>query len=159
MIAPRTTTEATSSSVAVELVVGGRMRLGSGRGSIASKCSEKWRGSSASASLNGVSALDQRRSARDAARNRARILAAARELFAERGLEVTMDEIARHAGVGVGTVYRRFRQRSELIEALFEQRIDDSSRSPSARWPIRTRGTGSSSSSSRAWRCRRPTAA
>jgi AcrR family transcriptional regulator len=62
---------------------------------------------------------------RDASRNRERILEAARELFAERGLEVTMDEIARHAGVGVGTVYRRFPQRSQIIEALFEQRMED----------------------------------
>ena len=61
----------------------------------------------------------------DASRNRERILAAARELFAERGLEVTMDEIARHAGVGVGTVYRRFRHRDEIVVALFEQRMGD----------------------------------
>jgi AcrR family transcriptional regulator len=71
-----------------------------------------------------VSALD-RPLRRDASRNRERILAAARELFAERGLEVTMDEIARHAGVGVGTVYRRFSQRGQIIDALFEQRMED----------------------------------
>ena len=44
----------------------------------------------------------------DAERNRRRILDAARELFAAKGLEVGLDEIARHAGVGVGTAYRRF---------------------------------------------------
>jgi len=71
-----------------------------------------------------VSALD-RPLRRDASRNRERVLEAARELFAERGLEVTMDEIARHAGVGVGTVYRRFRRREEIIEALFEQRMEE----------------------------------
>jgi AcrR family transcriptional regulator len=60
----------------------------------------------------------------DAARNRARLLEAARELFAARGLSVTMDEIARHAGVGVGTAYRRFASREELIEALFDERIE-----------------------------------
>ena len=54
---------------------------------------------------------------RDAERNRQRILAAAAEVFNERGLEVSLDEIARHAGVGVGTVYRRFRTKEELIEA------------------------------------------
>ncbi len=53
---------------------------------------------------------------RDAERNRVRILAAARELFAARGLGVTLNDIAHHAGVGVGTVYRRFPDRSELIE-------------------------------------------
>jgi AcrR family transcriptional regulator len=62
---------------------------------------------------------------RDAERNRERILAAAAEAFAEGGLAVTMDEIARRAGVGVGTVYRRFPDKQLLIEALFEQRIDD----------------------------------
>jgi AcrR family transcriptional regulator len=59
----------------------------------------------------------------DAARNRERILAAAAEAFAEGGLGVTMDEIARRAGVGVGTVYRRFPDKDQLIDALFEQRI------------------------------------
>jgi AcrR family transcriptional regulator len=60
---------------------------------------------------------------RDAERNRQRILAAAGELFAERGLSVTLDDIARHAGVGVGTVYRRFPDKDVLIDALFEERL------------------------------------
>jgi AcrR family transcriptional regulator len=60
---------------------------------------------------------------RDAERNRQRILAAAGELFAERGLSVTLDDIARHAGVGVGTVYRRFPDKDLLIDALFEERL------------------------------------
>jgi AcrR family transcriptional regulator len=59
----------------------------------------------------------------DAVRNRARILASAAEVFAERGLDVTLDDIAHHAGLGVGTVYRRFADRDSLIEALFEQRM------------------------------------
>jgi AcrR family transcriptional regulator len=62
---------------------------------------------------------------RDAERNRERILAAAADAFARGGLGVTMDEIARCAGVGVGTVYRRFPDKELLIEALFEQRIDE----------------------------------
>ena len=61
----------------------------------------------------------------DAARNRARLLVAARAVFAERGLDATMDEVARRAGVGVGTAYRRFRNRDDLIAALFEERLDD----------------------------------
>ena len=61
---------------------------------------------------------------RDAERNRQRILKAASEVFNERGLEVSLDEIARYAGVGVGTVYRRFRTKEELVEALFKERID-----------------------------------
>ena len=59
----------------------------------------------------------------DAERNRARLLAAAGELFAARGLGVGLEEIAKHAGVGVGTAYRRFRDKEALIEALFEDRI------------------------------------
>jgi AcrR family transcriptional regulator len=61
---------------------------------------------------------------RDAERNRQRILKAASEVFNERGIEVSLDEIARHAGVGVGTVYRRFRSKEELVEALFMDRLD-----------------------------------
>ena len=60
---------------------------------------------------------------RDAERNRQRILVSARVLFAERGLGVSLDEIARHAGVGVGTVYRRFPDKEQLIDALFEDRL------------------------------------
>lgn len=61
---------------------------------------------------------------RDAERNRQRILKAASEVFTEQGLEVSLDEVARQAGVGVGTVYRRFRTKEELVEALFDDRID-----------------------------------
>ena len=60
----------------------------------------------------------------DAERNRRRILVAAAEVFAKRGLDAGLDEIARHAGVGTGTVYRRFPDKTQLIEALFESRID-----------------------------------
>jgi AcrR family transcriptional regulator len=60
----------------------------------------------------------------DAARNRERILEAAAEVFATRGLEATLDDIAAHAGLGVGTVYRRFPNRDALVEALFEERLD-----------------------------------
>jgi AcrR family transcriptional regulator len=62
---------------------------------------------------------------RDAERNRQRILEAARRGFAERGLGITLDEIARLAGVGVGTVYRRFPNKELLIDALFEERIGE----------------------------------
>jgi len=62
---------------------------------------------------------------RDAELNRQRILKAARELFAERGLAVTLNDIAHHAGVGVGTVYRRFPDKARLIDELFEQRVEE----------------------------------
>jgi AcrR family transcriptional regulator len=60
---------------------------------------------------------------KDAERNRQRIIDAARELFAEQGLGVTLNEVAHHAGVGVGTVYRRFPEKTQLVEELFEQQI------------------------------------
>lgn len=59
----------------------------------------------------------------DAERNRLRIIAAARELFAERGLDVTLDDVAAHAGVGVGTVYRRFANRDELIVGVVTEHL------------------------------------
>src|SRR5436309_3051363 len=59
----------------------------------------------------------------DAERNRRRILEAAAELFATKGLSVGLDEIAHHAGVGVGTAYRRFPDKRRLIEELFEDRV------------------------------------
>jgi len=61
---------------------------------------------------------------RDAERNRQRILAAAAELLSDRGLDVTLDDVARAAGVGVGTVYRRFPDKESLIEELFRDRVD-----------------------------------
>jgi AcrR family transcriptional regulator len=60
----------------------------------------------------------------DAERNRQRILAAAADVLSERGLDATLDEVARAAGVGVGTVYRRFPDKESLIEELFRDRID-----------------------------------
>jgi AcrR family transcriptional regulator len=71
-----------------------------------------------------MQSIEDRPLRKDAARNLERILAAAREVFAERGLEVTLDDIAHHAGVGVGTVYRRFADKEQLIDALFDERLD-----------------------------------
>jgi AcrR family transcriptional regulator len=62
---------------------------------------------------------------KDAERNRQRVLTAARELFAIKGMEATLNDVARHAGVGVGTVYRRFATKDELVEAIFESGIDE----------------------------------
>lgn len=56
---------------------------------------------------------------KDAERNRKRILEAARDLFASKGLEPNLNDVAHHAGVGVGTVYRRFASKEELLEAIF----------------------------------------
>ncbi len=59
----------------------------------------------------------------DAERNRVRILAAAREAFAEHGLQVSMNDVARRADVGVATLYRRFPTREDLITAVFADRM------------------------------------
>ncbi|HUR85040.1 MAG TPA: TetR/AcrR family transcriptional regulator [Solirubrobacteraceae bacterium] len=72
-----------------------------------------------------TSPLPDRPLRRDAELNRQRILEAAKEAFAEDGLAVTLDEIARRAGVGVGTVYRRFPDKQQLIDALFEERVGE----------------------------------
>ena len=61
----------------------------------------------------------------DAERNRQRLLAAAKDLFATRGLDVTLDDIARHAGVGTGTAYRRYPNKDALIDALMVDRIGE----------------------------------
>lgn len=62
---------------------------------------------------------------RDAERNRRRILDAAAEVFADHGLGASLDEIAQHAEVGVGTVYRRFPNKEALIDALFDDQLDE----------------------------------
>ncbi|MFD4673947.1 TetR/AcrR family transcriptional regulator [Lentzea sp. NPDC058450] len=59
----------------------------------------------------------------DAARNREKVLLAARELFAEQGFDVPLDEIAARAGVGPGTVYRHFPTKQALFQAVTESRV------------------------------------
>ena len=60
---------------------------------------------------------------RDAQLNRQRIIEAAREVFAARGLAATLDDVAHEAGVGIGTVYRRFPTKEALVEAALEDRL------------------------------------
>lgn len=60
---------------------------------------------------------------RDAQRNRDALLAAAREHFAQQGLEAPLDQIAKHAGVAIGTLYRHFPTRLDLIQALFTGKL------------------------------------
>ena len=57
---------------------------------------------------------------RDALRNRELLITSARQLFAERGVEVSVEEITQHAGVGMGTLYRHFSTKGELIDAVLE---------------------------------------
>ncbi|GAS93811.1 TetR family transcriptional regulator [Mycolicibacterium canariasense] len=60
----------------------------------------------------------------DAARNRERILAAARAAFAESEADTSMAEIARRSGVGQATLYRNFATRRDLLEAVFTEEVD-----------------------------------
>ncbi|WP_198153644.1 TetR/AcrR family transcriptional regulator [Catenuloplanes japonicus] len=59
----------------------------------------------------------------DAERNRARLITAAREVFAEQGLDASMNEVARRAGVGVATMFRRFPTKDDLITAVFADKM------------------------------------
>jgi AcrR family transcriptional regulator len=59
----------------------------------------------------------------DARRNRDRIVAAARELFARDGVEASVEDITREAGVGMGTLYRHFQTKDELIDAVLEEAL------------------------------------
>jgi AcrR family transcriptional regulator len=61
----------------------------------------------------------------DARRNRERVLAAAREAFAEGGESTALEEIARRAGVGIGTLYRHFPNRQALLEALYVNEVEE----------------------------------
>jgi AcrR family transcriptional regulator len=60
----------------------------------------------------------------DARRNREKVLSAARQVMARKGLDAQMEEIARRAGVGVGTVYRHFPTKEDLVEALAGARFE-----------------------------------
>jgi AcrR family transcriptional regulator len=65
----------------------------------------------------------------DARRNYEKVLAAAREAFAEGGESTALEEIARRAGVGIGTLYRHFPNRQALLEALYVGEVEDICRS------------------------------
>src|SRR5947207_14194534 len=65
----------------------------------------------------------------DARRNYERVLAAARGAFAEGGESTALEEIARRAGVGIGTLYRHFPTRQALLEALYVDEVEEVCRS------------------------------
>jgi AcrR family transcriptional regulator len=65
----------------------------------------------------------------DARRNYEKVLAAAREAFAEGGESTSLEEIARRAGVGIGTLYRNFPNRQALLEALYVDEVEEVCRS------------------------------
>ena len=68
----------------------------------------------------------------DARRNYEKVLAAARDAFAEGGESTALEEIARRAGVGIGTLYRHFPNRQALLEALYVGEVEEMCRSATA---------------------------
>jgi AcrR family transcriptional regulator len=68
---------------------------------------------------------EQKGQRRHARRNHELLVAAAQDVFSERGVEASLEEIARRAGVGIGTLYRHFATREALVEAIFERRIGE----------------------------------
>jgi AcrR family transcriptional regulator len=70
-------------------------------------------------------AIDQRTLRADARRNRERIMSAGRQLFAREGPQAQMDDIAAHAGVGIGTVYRHFPTKEALLTAMVRDRFQE----------------------------------
>ena len=93
---------------------------------------------------------------KDAVRNRALLVAAAREVFAERGLDASLDDVAHRAGLGVGTAYRHFANKYELARAIFGEAIDEIVAARRERGLERGRRGTAWSASSRARPPRRP---
>ncbi|MFG2937425.1 TetR/AcrR family transcriptional regulator [Streptomyces sp. NPDC048282] len=85
----------------------------------------------ASGEAGGSGGTPAPRPRRDRELNRRRLLAAAREVFRDRGLKATLDDVARHAGVGVGTAYRHFPNKQALIDELVDDmfaRVEEATR-------------------------------
>ena len=76
------------------------------------------------AGTTGSSTGTARRLRADAQRNAERLLGAARAVFAEHGPEASLEEVARRAGVGIGTLYRHYPTRQALLEAVFRDDVD-----------------------------------
>ncbi|WP_347346357.1 helix-turn-helix domain-containing protein [Microbacterium sp.] len=76
-----------------------------------------------------MSTSESRPARRDSVRNRQLLVDAAREVFAERGFEATLDDVARHAGLGTGTAYRHFPNKhalaAEVLRGATEQIVTD----------------------------------
>jgi AcrR family transcriptional regulator len=73
----------------------------------------------------GVDSAPGRSMRADARRNYDKVVAAAREVFAAEGAEASMDAVARKAGVGVGTLYRHFPKRIDLVQAVYQDDVDE----------------------------------
>ena len=72
-----------------------------------------------------ISPLADRPKRADARRNYDKLVTTAREVFAERGSDATLEEISRRAGVGIGTLYRHFPAREDLVEAAYLDGVEE----------------------------------
>ncbi|MEK8173797.1 helix-turn-helix domain-containing protein [Streptomyces sp. M19] len=72
----------------------------------------------------------------DARRNYIRLLTAARTAFAEHGTDASLEDIARRAGVGIGTLYRHFPTRDALLEVVFHDSVEGCRSRPGRCWTI-----------------------
>jgi AcrR family transcriptional regulator len=82
--------------------------------------------------VNGDGEATGRPMRADARRNYERLVSAAKEVFAEQGGDVSLESVAKHAGVGVGTLYRHFPSRIDLVEAVYRNDVDQLMRAAEA---------------------------
>ena len=75
-------------------------------------------------SSTDVTHISQRPKRADAQRNYDKLIAAGREAFTEKGSDASLEDIARRAGVGIGTLYRHFPNRDALVEAVYRHNVD-----------------------------------
>jgi AcrR family transcriptional regulator len=76
-------------------------------------------------SASDTSTLIERPKRADARRNYDKLIGAARDAFAEQGTSASLEEIARRAGVGIGTLYRHFPNRQDLLEAVYVEEVEE----------------------------------
>ncbi|PKA44752.1 TetR family transcriptional regulator (plasmid) [Rhizobium sullae] len=75
--------------------------------------------------MAGGEAKTERRTRADALRNRDKLIAVAAVVFADHGVEGSLEEIARRAGVGIGTLYRHFPTREHLVEVVYRRELQN----------------------------------
>jgi AcrR family transcriptional regulator len=74
--------------------------------------------------MNDAARAELRKPRSDSLRNRERLMAAAKSAFTERGASVALEDIARSAGVGIGTLYRHFPSREALLAAVYSREVE-----------------------------------
>src|SRR3954451_20407718 len=94
---------------------------------------------SMSATQNAPTQISRRPRRADAARNYDNLVAAAREAFTEEDRSAALEDIARRAGVGIGTLYRNFPTRRDLIEAVYVDEVEQLSASAEHHAPLAAR--------------------